>query len=115
MAHDHPGIASRSFVAVDFPGGPRFDLGLLEMLFLIPMSIAWMLAWRRPRPAGTYVRATILTYAPVRFALDFLRAEDVRYGFLTPAQWIMAAALIGVAFYCRLHHSRTRTGSTVIG
>jgi len=29
LAHDHIGRASASILAVNFPGGPRFDLGLL--------------------------------------------------------------------------------------
>jgi phosphatidylglycerol:prolipoprotein diacylglycerol transferase len=40
-----------------------------------------------------------LLYAPLRFGLDFLRADDVRYAGLTPAQYVMiglfAAGIFG--------------------
>ena len=47
---------------------------------------------RKPRPPGRIIGIAALAYAPVRFALDFLRATDVsrpdeRYVGLTPAQW----------------------------
>src|SRR5207245_1227221 len=38
LAHDHIGIASSSFWAVDFPGGPRFDLGLLELFYTLGIA-----------------------------------------------------------------------------
>jgi hypothetical protein len=32
LAHDHPGRLTTSWLGVRFPGGTRFDLGLLELL-----------------------------------------------------------------------------------
>jgi phosphatidylglycerol:prolipoprotein diacylglycerol transferase len=92
VAHDHPGMASNAWFAVAYPHGGRFDLGLYEMLLTIPIAVAFLLLMRRPRPAGFFLGTMCLAYAPMRFALDFLRATDVveadpRYGGLTPAQW----------------------------
>jgi phosphatidylglycerol:prolipoprotein diacylglycerol transferase len=100
VAHDHPGRLSQSFLAVDFPGAPRFDLGLLEMLCTIPIAIATIWFARKPRRPGQIVGFLSLVYAPVRFLLDALRATDVsgadaRYFGLTPGQW-MSIALVGV-------------------
>src|SRR5260370_37083557 len=39
LAHDHRGLPSTSWIAVQFPEGPRYDLGLIEFLFLIGMAI----------------------------------------------------------------------------
>lgn len=98
LAHDHPGIhtSAGNVLAFAYPDGPRWDLGLLEMLFSIALSIVVVRAWRSPRPLGFYVALTASAYAPVRFALDFLRAEaaeggDARYGGLTPGQWASLA------------------------
>ena len=35
IAHDHPGMLSDAWFAVQYPGGGRFDLGLYEMLLTI--------------------------------------------------------------------------------
>ncbi len=98
VAHDHPGILSDSWLAVEYPGGGRFDLGLLEMLITIPIALAFLWLGRQPRPWGFFIALLCIAYAPLRFALDFLRerqavagdvrgAIDPRYGYLTPAQW----------------------------
>jgi phosphatidylglycerol:prolipoprotein diacylglycerol transferase len=75
---------------------PRWDLGFLELVFTIVLAAAFALTWRRRVPTGTYVVATALCYAPVRFAMDYLRITDgvnadPRYGTLTPAQWSCVA------------------------
>lgn len=97
-AHDHPGLLSDSWLAVQYPGGARFDLGLLEMLLTVPLAIAFLWLAEKPRPWGFFSAIACISYAPLRFALDFLRerdavpgdihgAIDVRYFYLTPAQW----------------------------
>lgn len=104
VAHDHPGLPTTATnpLAFAYPDGPRWDLGFLEMLFAVALSIVCVRLWRRPRPVGTYTALVCLSYAPVRFALDFLRADanaggDARYGNLTPAQWAcFALAAVGV-------------------
>jgi phosphatidylglycerol:prolipoprotein diacylglycerol transferase len=122
VVHDHPGMkaAAGSLLAVAFgrperieklvrlgslPDGtadflelrwgnaPQFDLGLLEMMFTVILATMLALTWRKKLATGSYVAATALCYAPVRFAMDFIRVRDVdqadpRYGSLTPAQWM---------------------------
>jgi phosphatidylglycerol:prolipoprotein diacylglycerol transferase len=111
--HDHPGAHTTAdmIVAVAYPlapgdgtvtrlgfiefihgHDPRFDLGFLELLFTIVLAAAFAISWRRRLPTGTYIIATALAYAPVRFAMDFLRVPesqggDTRYAGLTPAQY----------------------------
>lgn len=102
FAHDHIGAFSDFFLAVDFPGGPRHDLGLYEALFTVLIAGAFFALRNRPFRPGFFVALFAVLYAPVRFLLDFLRNTDlenadVRWSGLTPAQWGMigffAAAL----------------------
>jgi phosphatidylglycerol:prolipoprotein diacylglycerol transferase len=90
--------------AVRYPGGSRFDLGLLELLLTIPLALTFLYLARKPRPWGFFSALACTTYAPLRFALDFLRehdnvpgdvhgAIDPRYFYLTPAQWECFALL----------------------
>ena len=100
--HDHQGkmAAAKSWLTVTFPDGrPYYDLGLLEMLYAIVMSLVIVLLWRKPQRVGTYLAVSSLLYAPVRFALDFLRATsgptgDARYLGFTPAQWACVALFV---------------------
>ena len=91
-AHDHPGRHTSFVLGVRYPDGVRHDLGLDEAIFAAAMTVLFMVLRRRERPVGTYPAILALTYAPVRFGLDFLRAYDVagadtRYFGLTPAQY----------------------------
>jgi phosphatidylglycerol:prolipoprotein diacylglycerol transferase len=98
-AHDHPGRHTDFFLAVRYPEGARHDLGLDELLFTIAITVILFLYARRPRVPGRVLGLFAVTYAPVRFGLDFLRATDVplpdqRYAALTPAQWACIALLV---------------------
>jgi phosphatidylglycerol:prolipoprotein diacylglycerol transferase len=137
--HDHPGArAADTLLAVAYPCAapfcrvpsdesiitrvgfiqivhghyPRFDLGLLELMFTVIVAACFALTWRRRLPVGTYVVASALAYAPVRFAMDFLRIPqseggDTRYANLTPAQW-SCIALFGFGLYMIAYIRRLR-------
>ncbi len=94
LQHDHLGIASTSFFAVRFPDGPRFDVGLLELLLCVAIAAAFLVIDRRAhalRP-GFYTGFFFVLYGTGRFALDFLRVGEARYLGLTPAQLLVSAA-----------------------
>ncbi|MBN1944411.1 MAG: prolipoprotein diacylglyceryl transferase [Bradymonadales bacterium] len=104
FAHDHKGALTDFFLAVDFPGGARHDLGLYEMLFTLFLLITFLLLDRKKdRFHGFYSGLIMVCYAPVRFGFDFLRAtdlevvyghrSDVRLVGLTPAQYGAIALL----------------------
>ena len=130
--HDHPGAraSADALLAVAYPlrqgegavtrigfielihgHDPRYDLGLLELMFTLVIVVCFVLTWRRRLPVGTYVVASALAYAPVRFAMDFLRVPqseggDTRYAGLTPAQWacmaLFAYGLVMIGYMRRL-------------
>jgi phosphatidylglycerol:prolipoprotein diacylglycerol transferase len=105
IVHDHPGIVSDFFLAVDnynLQGEPRHDLGLYEVFWsaaMIPL-VLWL--GSKPRPAGFFMALVPLCYAPIRFFLDYLRETpemngDVRYVGLTPGQYgSLAITLFGL-------------------
>ena len=91
-AHDHPGLQTSFFLAVEYPDGLRHDLGLYEAIFTIFLTLGVYQFARARRGPGAMVGFLATAYAPVRFLLDFLRASDVdnpdpRYFGLTPGQW----------------------------
>lgn len=107
FVHDHPGVRSDFFLAVDFPartyGGPRHDLGLYDMLVLAALA-ALLFALKKYRlQEGRLMGVLAVGYTVPRFLLDFLRASDLsfvdrRYAGLTPAQYIVVG-LFGVGVW----------------
>ncbi|MDI1445341.1 prolipoprotein diacylglyceryl transferase family protein [Polyangium sp. 6x1] len=101
FAHDHPGKLSTSLLAVQFPGGARFDLGLLEWMATPLLVAIVVLASRRASRAGVVSGVLSIAYGALRFGLDFLRAEDgrspdPRWHGLTAAQWACLGVMIPV-------------------
>jgi len=102
LAHDHIGIDSSSFWAVRFPEGPRFDLGLLELLWTLVIAATFLALDRKPRPTGFFAGLFFVLYGPVRFALDVLRTGDERWLGWTAGQYLsLLATLAGVALLAR--------------
>lgn len=100
LAYDHPGRETTSFLAQYYSDGkPRFNLGMIEAAYFVPLSVTFYALGRKRRPTGFYLGLLCLLYAPFRFFLDFARFVDVRYLGLTPAQWgslIVIAVGIGI-------------------
>jgi len=79
LAHDHRGIESTSWIAVNFPEGPRFDLGLIEFLFLIVMVVAFKILDRREHPVGFFFGLYGVVYGGFRIWLDTLHLQPMRF------------------------------------
>ena len=109
LVHDHPGkiVPEGTFFAVGpWPDGTwRYDLGLAEFLFAVAlMSFVYFISNWKKWPPGRLVGLVATAYAPFRFVLDSMRAEeparqviatpDARYSGLTPAQWFTIAFLL---------------------
>ncbi len=101
LIHDHPGIHTSFFLAVQYPDGTRFDLGLYESILGFLLFIIFGLLFKRLTKirSGFVMIWSALSYAVARFFLDFLRATDLpgsdaRYFHLTPAQWGMLFLIV---------------------
>lgn len=113
LVHDHPGKAAGGpfrFLAVNYPAGnlhgippgPHWNLGLLEVPCALAIAIVCMILWRKPRRPGFYIGIVAVSYAPIRFLLDFLRTGDVHYLGLTPGQYVaILLFLLGSYFLAR--------------
>lgn len=125
LVHDHPGkiVTADTFLAVGpwpcrCPGGGRslptccsetqqvfrYDLGLMEALFLIALAIVVYLVfdWRKAKP-GRLVGLVSFCYGAARFVLDFYReyetgrgvgVTDLRYFGMTTAQYFAIAIFL---------------------
>lgn len=87
--HDHPGLESEFFLAINIDGVQRHDLGFYEMWLMLGLCLVILFISRHTRPPDGFVVALFATiYAPIRFLLDFLRVGDITYASLTPGQWM---------------------------
>lgn len=103
--HDHPGRLSHFFLAVNFPGGARHDLGLYESILALGIFVVYFLLFKKLIKIqwGLVAMLSFMDYALARFLLDFLRATDLpwsdaRYLYLTPAQWGMIGVFSALTF-----------------
>ena len=101
VVHDHPGARTTAdaLLAVTYPASkgdgtitrigfielihghdPRFDMGLLELMFTVILVTCFVITWRRRVPVGSYVIVTALAYSPVRFVMDYLRVPESEGG-----------------------------------
>ena len=97
LAHDHPGIHTSSWLAVRYPEGPRYDLGLLELFYTLLIAGLFLVLDRRRWPTGFYLGLFFTLYGPVRFLLDSLRVQEVQYFGLTLGQYgSMVATVAGL-------------------
>ena len=109
LAHDHPGIPSTHWLAVRFPDGPRFDLGLIEFFYVLMLSALFAWVGRYRRPPGFFLGLYLLLYGPARFAMDSLRTGDVRYLGWTASQYLaLATAVGGAALLTAVFHAARR-------
>ena len=104
LTHQHPGRLTDFVLGIKYAGGARFDLGLLESILGFSLFIIFYLLFDKliRKRWGLVAGFSIAGYAAVRFGFDFLRATpdfpggDVRYFYLTQAQWGMLAVLAGL-------------------
>lgn len=104
VVHDHPGALTSGgglfgWLAVPYPTGLRWDLGVMEAFFALCLSAVIAPTWRLRLPLGTYAALVPMAYAPARFLMDFLREDDehggdVRWFGLTFAQWLCVGLFI---------------------
>lgn len=120
LAHDHPSIpvsAGCPLALAPWPDGTaRLDLGLVELLLLLPLlGCLHLHRDGEPRPIGATFALVLGYVACVRFVLDFLRAQpgfaagtggDARHAGLTVAQWAAVAVVGGAVVLLRCGPAR---------
>jgi phosphatidylglycerol:prolipoprotein diacylglycerol transferase len=107
LVHDHPGIRTSNWLGVRYPGGSRYDLALLEILFLLVLAAAFLILGKETRPRGFFAVALFLSYGTFRLLEDRVTIAPHRY-FGWSVDQIAAAVMIalGLAGLARMNKSR---------
>lgn len=98
---DHPGGLTDFFLGMEYKGsllphGVRHNLGFYEALFAGALFAFYMVYYERTHFVGWVTIVFGLSYMPTRFAMDFLRAGELRYLGLTASQYLCVVAFV----YC---------------
>jgi phosphatidylglycerol---prolipoprotein diacylglyceryl transferase len=108
MIHDHIGMKSSAWFAIQTPDGPRLEMALLEIVGLIPLAILFFVFRNKKLKNLWFLNILFIYYGILRFILDFFRATDishadVRYFSLTPGQYfaIILVVVGGLLYYKR--------------
>jgi len=99
LIHDHPGTLTHFMLGVKYPDGIRHDHGLYLAIEGFLLFLLFVLLDKKQARPGTFVIAFFALHGIVRFFLDFLRINDVRYAFLTPAQFTAVGMVIGAGVF----------------
>lgn len=110
LIHDHPGTLTHFILGVKYPdlpagqaGGIRHDHGLYLSIEGFLLFLLFVILDRKHAKPQTFVIAFLILHGTIRFFLDFLRAVDVRYFYLTPAQYVsLGMILVGIGFLYQL-------------
>lgn len=108
LIHDHPGTATDFVLGVEYPDGVvRHDHGLYLSINGLLMGLAFLWLARKRRPPMFYMGVFALWYGAVRFFLDFFRIADVKYGYLTPAQYFsIALVVVGIWLLIKINRKK---------
>lgn len=103
MAHDHPGVATTSWLGVQYPDGARWDLGLMDCLFSICVAAFFVWCARRPRAAGFYLVFFLGVYGAARLGLDALRVETRLAGWTAGHVGAVLSVALAITIALRVH------------
>jgi len=95
LAHDHPGVRGAGFLTVNYPGGPRYDLALIEVLFLACLSAFFYL---NHNPDSRFAPLFLLLYGAFRILLDRLH-ENPPLWFGLPVDTVAGILSISLGAY----------------
>jgi phosphatidylglycerol:prolipoprotein diacylglycerol transferase len=112
LGHHHAGRLTNLPLAVAYPGGARFDLGLCEAILLLAIfGVCAGLAGRWRAKPGRVAATAVTAYSVGRFAVELLRGHDLesigrrsdpRYLGLTLVQYAtIALGALGLAWLWR--------------
>jgi phosphatidylglycerol---prolipoprotein diacylglyceryl transferase len=99
LAHDHLGVRTSAWISVKYNDGSRYNLALLEVIFLALLALVLIVGSRHSwlRFDGSTFGVTAFSYAWFRFSLDYLQEVPRRYYGLTAEQY-GALVLVGMSF-----------------
>lgn len=113
LAHDHIGAPTASPLGVQFPGGTRFDLGLLEALLALTASAGMILFSRRLKRPGQMFGLLLLSAGVARL---FIAAASEGSSVLTTGfEAILLAVLGGAVLISRSIQVATAPQSATTG
>ena len=106
LVHDHPGIRTTNWLGVRYPDAIRWDLAVLEVLFLVLFLPVLYCFGRKGQAPGFHLTLFLGSYGAFRLGLDQLHLDMVRYLGLSVDQWASLLCLVAcLLLLSQLHQS----------
>lgn len=104
------GIAGRVYATGMRENAKRLPIQLIEAVCVLALFLVMLMLFKKVKVRGRLIFVYLMIYAVLRFALEFLRGDEIRGHFLmfSTSQWISILTLIWVGVYFLTHHLRTR-------
>jgi phosphatidylglycerol:prolipoprotein diacylglycerol transferase len=103
------GKPTESFLGVVFhvvDDAARWPTQLFSSAASLVIFLVLLILWRRRAFTGQVVSFYLVLYAIYRFAMEFLRASEVYYGWLSPSQVIsIGIFIVGIICYIYTRHN----------
>jgi len=107
LINEHPGIKTWAHpLSVAYPDGPRFELGLLEMIFDALIFIYFLALLKKyPKRKHLFLEQFLIIFGIGRFLMDFLRVGEPKVAGLIPSQYgTIIMAVIGIYLLIKNRH-----------
>ncbi len=104
------GIAGRVYAAGMRESVKRLPVQLVEAVCLLVLFVVMFILCKREKLRGRLIFVYLLSYAVLRFILEFFRGDEIRgrlFMFST-SQWISIITLVWVSLYLIINHIRQR-------
>ncbi len=104
------GIAGRVYAVGMRESTKRFPVQLLEALCLLLLFAVMLSLCKREKARGKLIFIYLISYAVLRFILEFFRGDEIRGRLLmfSTSQWISILTIIWVSLYLVIEHIKLR-------
>lgn len=104
------GIAGRVYAVGLRESAKRFPVQLLEAACLLLLFAVMLILCKKEKARGKLIFVYLIFYAVLRFALEFLRGDEIRGRLLmfSTSQWISILTILWVSLYLVVDHIKLR-------
>lgn len=109
VEYEH-GVSGRVLASGAVEHTKRLPVQLIESVMLLVLFSILLMLFLRGKATGSLMCVYLISYAVIRFVLEFFRGDEIRGGFLifSTSQWISLLTVMGVTVYLLYRKKKLR-------